>query len=264
MTSSPPLRQIGQTGLWIPPLGFGAFKIGRNQGIKYATPYELPEMSAVGALLQGIMQLGCHYIDTAPAYGLSEERIGTFHNEYPAGMVLSTKVGETFINGQSTYDFSRTAVEASLQRSRERLQRDVLDLVLIHAHARDCEILQQTDVVSVLREWRDLGRIRAIGLSGKTPAAAQLALEWCDALMVEYHLQDQSHAEVIRQAAERGVCVLVKKGLASGSLSASEAIRFVLSNPHVTSLVVGGLSLGHFTENWHTALGVRAVETRSS
>lgn len=257
MTHGVPSRPLGQTGLSLPPLGFGAFKIGRNQGIKYATTYDLPELPAVSQLLQGVMALGCHYIDTAPAYGLSEERLGLTLTDRPEDLVISTKVGETFTNGQSTYDFSRMAVEASLRQSCERLQVDVLDLVFIHAHARDCEILQQTDVVHVMREWRDRGRIRAIGLSGKTPAAAELALDWCDALMVEYHLQDESHAAVIEAAGKRGVAVIVKKGLASGTLPAADAIRFVLANPHVTSLVVGGLSLVHFAENWHTAITAR-------
>lgn len=258
MTPAIPLRPLGQTGLSLPPLGFGAFKIGRNQGTKYATPYDLPDMAAVAALLHGVLDLGCTYLDTAPAYGLSEERLGRTIGPTPRDCILSTKVGETFLDGQSSYDFSRTAVEASLHRSCERLQTDVLDIVFIHAHARDVEILQETDVVTVLREWREQQRIRAIGLSGKTPEAAQLALDWCDALMVEYHLQDQSHAAVIADAAQRGIGVIVKKGLASGALPAAAAIQFVLANPHVTSLVVGGLSLDHFAENWQTAIAARA------
>ncbi len=43
--------------------------------------------------------------------------------------------------------------------------------------------------------------------------------------------------------------IVVKKGLASGELPADEAIRFVLDNPHVASLVIGGLSLDHFRAN---------------
>ncbi len=67
--------------------------------------------------------------------------------------------------------------------------------------------------------------------------------------MVEYHVQDTSHAEVIAAARERGLGVLVKKGLASGHLPAGEAIPFVLSTPGVSGLVVGGLSLDHIAAN---------------
>ena len=69
-------RRLGRTGRHVSPIGFGAFKIGRNQGIKYASAYDLPDETAVAALLEGVLDLGINLIDTAPAYGLSEERIG--------------------------------------------------------------------------------------------------------------------------------------------------------------------------------------------
>jgi len=248
-----PLRPLGRTGLRVPPLGFGAFKIGRNQGIKYPAGYELPDDAAVSRLLNGVLDLGCTLIDTAPAYGLSEERIGRAIGHRRGEFVLSTKVGETFDDGVSRYDFTRDGVEHSLQRSLQRLQTDVLDLVFIHSNGNDRHVLTETDVVAVLHEWRDRGAIRAIGLSGKTVEGARAAMSWADAVMVEYHLDDTSHADVIAEAAMQGVGVFVKKGLASGRLPAAEAIRFVIGTPGVSSLIVGGLSLDHFAANWRTA-----------
>jgi aryl-alcohol dehydrogenase-like predicted oxidoreductase len=67
--------------------------------------------------------------------------------------------------------------------------------------------------------------------------------------MVEYHLRDRSHEALLAEAATRGVGIVVKKGLASGELPADQAIRFVLANPQVSTLVVGGLSLEHFRAN---------------
>jgi aryl-alcohol dehydrogenase-like predicted oxidoreductase len=58
-------------------------------------------------------------------------------------------------------------------------------------------------------------------------------------------------------AQRRGVGVLVKKGLASGRLPASEAIPFVLRTPGVTNLVIGGLSLAHLQDN--VAIATRAA-----
>jgi aryl-alcohol dehydrogenase-like predicted oxidoreductase len=251
---TPPLRPLGHTGLAVPPLGFGAFKIGRNQGIKYPTSYDLPDDAAVARLLNGVLDLGCTLIDTAPAYGLSEERIGRAIGHRRGEFVLSTKVGETFTDGASSYDFTRIGVERSLQRSLDRLKTDVLDIVFIHSNGDDLHILSDTDVVAVLHEWRDRGAIRAIGLSGKTVAGARAALSWADAIMVEYHLDDRSQAEVITEAAAQGVGVFVKKGLASGRLPPADAIRFVVETAGVTSLIVGGLSLDHFAVNWQTAV----------
>jgi len=260
MTSIVPLRPLGNTSLFVPPLGFGAFKIGRNQGIKYAQGYELPDDAVVDRLLNGVLDLGCTLIDTAPAYGLSEERIGRAIGHRRSEFVLSTKVGETFVDGRSAFDFTRAGVEASLQRSLERLRTDVLDVVFIHSNGDDERLQRETDVVPVLQEWKTAGRIRAVGLSGKTVDGARLALEWADVLMVEYHLDDHSHADVITTAAERGVGVFVKKGLASGKLPPDDALRFVLSHPGVTSVIVGGLNLDHFAANWRTAVDVRRME----
>ena len=248
---------FARTGHTVTSLGFGAFKIGRNQGTKYPDAYDLPDEDAVAALLHGLLDLGVNYIDTAPAYGRSEARIGQHLAARHSEFFLSTKVGETFEAGERTYDFSRQGIEASVQRSIERLQRPVLDLVLIHSDGRDMEILRQTEAVATLQSLKDRGRIRAIGLSGKTIEGATHALAWADAIMVEYHQLDTSHDQVMRDAAERNVSVIVKKGLAAGHLPPEGAIRFVLAHPAVTTLVIGGLNLHHFQTNIQTAEAVR-------
>ena len=240
---------LGSTGLSVSRLGFGAFKIGRNQKIKYEQGYELPDETTVAKLLNAILDLGINYIDTAPAYGVSEQRIGQAIAHRRNEFVLSTKVGERFENGTSYYEFDRQAVETSLRNSLANLRTDVLDIVLIHAPGDDVRVLTETPVVEVLQEHKAAGRIRAIGFSGKTIEAAQLALSWADVLMVEYHLEDTSHRPIIQQAAERGIGVVVKKGLAAGRLSPEEAIPFVLNTPGVNSLVIGGLSLKHIEAN---------------
>ncbi|MBI3865832.1 MAG: aldo/keto reductase [Planctomycetia bacterium] len=246
-------RLLGNTRLSVSPIGFGAFKIGRNQNIKYATGYSLPDDCEVDRLLNGVLDLGITYIDTAPAYGTSEERIGRAIAHRRGEFALSTKVGETFEQGQSTYDYSSAAVRASIERSLSRLKTDVLDLVFIHSNGADVEIQQTTEVVPELQDLKRRGLVRAIGLSGKTAAGARLALDWADAIMVEHHLHDQSCGKVIGEAARRGVGVIVKKGLASGALPADQAIRFVLQTPGVSSLVVGGLNLDHIRINVETA-----------
>jgi aryl-alcohol dehydrogenase-like predicted oxidoreductase len=233
----------------VSPIGYGAFKIGRNEKTKYATGYALPDEQAVEQLLNGLLDMGVSYIDTAPAYGLSEERIGRAIGHRRGEFTLSTKVGETFESGQSHYDFSAAAVRCSVERSLRRLQTAILDLAFIHSDGNDLAILQSTDAVPTLVELKQKGLVRAIGLSGKTVEGARLALEWADCLMVEYHLEDASHAPVITDAAERGVGVVVKKGLASGRLPAEKAIRFVLANPAIASLIIGGLDLDHFRAN---------------
>ncbi len=246
-------QRLGSCGLSVSPIGFGAFKIGRNVGIKYAQGYDLPDENTVNRLLNTVLDLGITYIDTAPAYGLSEERIGRAISSRRSEFVLCTKVGENFEDGCSTYDFSEHEVRSSVARSRERLGSDELDIVLVHSDGNDLHVLNETDVVPTLIAMRDAGVIKAVGFSGKTIEGARAALQWADVLMVEYHLLDQSHGPVIVEAAEAGVGVVVKKGLASGQLDPSEAIPFVLGTAGVASVVIGGLDVEHIQANIHLA-----------
>src|SRR5690606_24883839 len=69
-------RPLGSTGLTVSPLGLGTVKIGRNQGVKYPSGFELPTDQQVRGLLAQARDLGINLLDTAPAYGLSEQRLG--------------------------------------------------------------------------------------------------------------------------------------------------------------------------------------------
>jgi len=246
-------RRLGNTGLMVSPIGFGAFKIGRNLGAKYAQTYNLPDDAAVDFLLNGVLDLGVNLIDTAPAYGTSEERIGRAISHRRDEFILSTKVGEQFIDGSSHYDYSDAATRASIERSLSRLHTDRLDIVFVHSNGEDEHIIRDTGVLPALAQLKSQGLIGSIGFSGKTVAGAALAMDRVDVLMVEYHAKDDSHADVIRQAASQGISIVVKKPLASGSLPATAAIQFVLRNPGVASAIVGGLNLNHIRDNIRAA-----------
>ena len=249
--TTPPLttRPLGRTGLQVSPVAFGAFKIGRNTKVKYPGSYDLPDESAVARLLDEVAELGINLLDTAPSYGTSEERLGRYLATRNHRFLLCSKAGETFVDGQSTWSYTRDAILRSVEGSLQRLQTDSLDILLIHSSGDDLEILQHSDAVPVLHQLREEGTVRAIGFSGKTVPGAMQALEWADVLMLEYHLQDTSHLPVLHEAARRGTGILVKKGLAAGHLPPEQAIRFVLAQPAVHSLVLGSLNAAHLRDN---------------
>jgi len=261
--TSLPRRPLGKTGLNVSAIGFGSFKIGRNQGIKYPNGYDLPTDEECARLLNGILDLGINLIDTAPAYGIAEERLGQLLSQFTSQrrdeIVLSSKVGERFIHSQSIYEFGADAVKTSVEESLRKLNTDHLDLLMIHSNGDDLHILNETDTVSAMQELKQAGKVVAIGLSGKTVAGAKAALEWADVLMAEFHVQDDSHRQVMREAHDAGLGVLVKKGLAAGHLDPKAAIEFVLSESSVDSLVLGGLNLDHFTSNCQIATEVRSA-----
>ncbi len=241
----------------ISPIGFGAFKIGRNAQIKYPTAFDLPDDESSTNLLNTVLDMGINFIDTAPAYGISEQRIGQALSHRRSEFTLATKVGETFSDGKSAYAFDQKSVRRSVEQSLKRLRTDTIDLLFIHAPRDDLRTLTQTDIVETMQKLRDEGKTKKIGFSGYTEAAFQSALDWADAIMVEYHLNDRSLASVIADAGKRSLSVIVKKGLASGNLDANSATTFVLQNPNVTSLVIGSLNSDHLHANIQSARNVR-------
>ena len=251
-------RPLGRTGLSVSPVGLGAFKLGRNRGVKYPAPYPLPTDADAVRVLNAALDLGVTLIDAAPAYGLCEARIGRSLARRRGEYTLCTKVGETWGTDPagapvSRYDYSRTAVLASVVKSLRALKTDAVDLLLIHSDGRDRFIQEETDAVETVLELKRRGHCRFVGLSGKTPAGCAAALDWADAVMVEYHADDISHLPVMARAARTGVGVLVKKALAAGRHDPAVAVRFALAAPGVSSAVVGTASAANLAANIEAA-----------
>ena len=98
--------RLGQTSLDVSILGLGTVKFGRNQGVKYPNSFSLPSDKELSHLLSLAADVGINLLDTAPAYGMSEERLGHLLQGQRHQWIISTKVGEEFIQGQSYFDFS--------------------------------------------------------------------------------------------------------------------------------------------------------------
>ena len=250
------LRALGATGLRDSALSLGTVKLGRNQGVKYPQPFELPSDQQALALLELAWDLGINLHDTAPAYGLSEERLGRLLRQCRRDWVIVTKVGEAFQNGQSQFDFSAAATRASIERSLRRLGVAALDAVLIHSSGDDLAILEQQEALPTLLDLQQAGLIRAVGMSTKTVAGGLRALACCDLLMLTYNLLQREELPVIRAAHAAGKGVLIKKGLCSGHLDPTAptdavraALQLILAEPGVSSVVVGTLNPAHLRAN---------------
>ena len=89
-------RPLGQTGLEVSSLGLGTVKFGRNQEVRYPNSFSLPSDQEIINLLDLAQSLGINLLDTAPAYGSSEQRIGRLLSNR-ANWVICTKIGEEFL-----------------------------------------------------------------------------------------------------------------------------------------------------------------------
>ncbi|XQE66644.1 aldo/keto reductase [Pseudomonas sp. P3C3] len=255
-------RPLGDTGLIVSPLGLGTVKLGRDQGVKYPNGFTIPDDAAARALLEQARELGINLIDTAPAYGVSEQRLGPLLRGQREDWVIVSKVGEEFDNGQSRFDFSPAHTRLSVERSLQRLETDRIELVLVHSDGNDVAILRDSGVYETLAELKREGKIRAFGLSGKTVEGGLLALERGDCAMVTYNLAERGEQAVLDYAATHGKGILIKKALASGHavLAGEDPVRasfeLVFGHPGVTAAIVGTINPQHLAANAATAAAV--------
>jgi aryl-alcohol dehydrogenase-like predicted oxidoreductase len=244
-----PQRPLGRTGMSVSLLGLGTVKLGRREAVRYPADFELPDERAAAGLLDTARSLGINLLDTAPAYGTSEERLGRLLRHQRGHWLISSKVGETFEHGKSSHDFSPEAVQASIKQTLQRLRTDRLDIALIHSDGRDLEILDRLGTLPCLLDLKQRGWIRAVGISHKTVDGARRALQLgCDVIMATLNLSETGQQDVIAEAAAAGCGVLVKKALASGH-AGIESLRFAASRPGVSSVIVGTINEAHLEED---------------
>ena len=242
------MRHLAGTDISVSALGLGTVKIGRDQGVKYPTGFTIPDDAAVRNLLATAHDLGINLLDTAPAYGSSETRLGQLLGKRQ-DWVIVTKTGEEFANGESHFDFSAAHTRMSIERSLKRLNTDYLDMVLIHSNGDDEGILNQTDCVATLRQCQQEGLVRVIGMSTKTEAGGVLAASLLDVVMITYNLEQRDQA-VLDYAQEKAKGVLIKKGLMSGHAgSIPDSMALLMQTPGITSAIVGTITPAHLAEN---------------
>ena len=242
-------RDLGQTGMRVSLLGLGTVKLGRNTAVHYPDDFQVPDDHAAARLLDCAKDLGINLLDTAPAYGASEATLGRLLRDQRSHWLLSSKVGESFADGRSSYDFRPDAVQNSVKQSLQRLHTDRLDIVLIHSDGNDLNILNKLGTLDCLFDLKDRGWIRAVGISHKTEDGGRRAIELnCDVVMATLNLTDREQLPVIEEAERSGCGVLIKKALQSGN-AGIEGLRFAASQAGVSSVIVGTISEAHLQAN---------------
>ena len=244
------MRPLGRTGIRVSLLGLGTVKLGRNEGVKYPQAFDLPDDKAVVTLLETARELGINLLDTAPAYGLSEQRLGQLRPGRREDWVIATKAGETFDNGASRFDFSPAAIRASVETSLRLLRTEYLDAVLLHSDGIDEAGDRFLPAAEELDKLKQQGLIRAIGFSAKTVAGGDWLLPHVDLLMATWNPGYMEEAPLIARAAAQGRGVLIKKALASGhTANPAAALKAAATLPGTCSIVVGTLSPANLRAN---------------
>jgi len=212
-------RCLGRTGLQVSEIGLGTVEIGLDYGVPVAGEHLRPFEEWAAHLLHRALDLGVNFIDTARAYGASEEVIGralkTRRHEY----ILASKLAPIREEGQSDRKL-REQVKASIGESLRALQTDVIDLLQLH-HA-PVEVVRRGRVLEAVQEAQKAGYVRFIGAStyGEEAPLAVLEDGRYDTLQVAYNLADRQLEErVLPLAQEKNVGVIVRSVLLRGVLT---------------------------------------------
>lgn len=148
-------------------LGLGGAQFGMAYGATNALPP--PDDRELGRVLERAAAAGIGYIDTAPAYGDSEERIGR-----AIGDDTRFRLGTKTITPSG--GMSGGAVRDGIRRSLDRLRRTRLDLLTVH-HADALSHPDWREIVQALRDAREAGLTDRIGVSIYDPTELDLVIE---------------------------------------------------------------------------------------
>jgi aryl-alcohol dehydrogenase-like predicted oxidoreductase len=204
-------RTFGRIGRDVSEIGFGAWQVGADWG-------EVDEETALETL-RAAADAGVTFFDTADVYGdgRSERLVGRLMKERP-GLHYATKMGRRM--EQTVANYSPEHFRAWNDRSRENLGVDTLELVQLHCPPTD--LYYHPEVFEDLDAMVAEGRIAAYGVSVERVEEALKAIEYPNVQTVQiiFNAFRQRPAGVfLREAAARGVGVIVRVPLASGLLS---------------------------------------------
>ncbi len=212
-------RSLGQTGVEIPILGYGAMELrGPDQ---LAGPSI--EDRAAGRLLNEALDLGLSLIDTSIDYGPAEEIIGRHLSSRRDEYFLASKCGcplsmpPNTMPTPETHDYGPANIRAGVEQSLKRLKTDHLDLVQVHVSPAR-ELMEAAGTVDELLRLRNESKVRFIGMSGAMPNLPdQIDMGVFDVFQIPYSVLQPEHDELITRVGVQGAGVLVRGSTARGT-----------------------------------------------
>jgi len=212
--------EIGET-LGVNRMGFGAMRLCG----KHVWGWPDDRENALRVLRHAV-ELGVNFIDTADAYGprVNEEQIAEALHPYPAGLVIATKGGSTRPAPTEWKRDGRPAhLIAACEGSLRRLRLDCIDLYQLHAVDPTVPLEEQ---VGALRELRDEGKIRYIGLSNVNLEQLRHAERVVEIASVQnrYNVGHRESEAVLEHCEDGGIAFIPYFPLDAGDIAAVEAL----------------------------------------
>jgi diketogulonate reductase-like aldo/keto reductase len=254
-----PVRRLPGSGENLPVIGLGSSKVVEEISKNGEEPLR--------QVLRALVAHGGKVIDTWPRNAANDGRFGAVINEaeFRDRLFVTSKIDRT----------GKEAGVAQLRQAHELYRRKVLDLA---------QIFSLTDVDThwpTLREWKDSGMARYIGVTVSEPRRhadleSFLKREKPDTIQVNYSITErEAEDRIIPLAGDRGAAVIVNRPFMNGALFkrlegrplppwateigcttwAQFSLKYILSNPRVTVVLTETSNPKHMEENAQAALG---------
>jgi len=197
-------RPLGNTGLKLSPLSFGASSLGQE--------FRKVDLGEAMRCVNVALDLGMNFIDTSPFYGrgTSECLLGFVLRDIPRDRyLLGSKLGRY---AGRHFDFSARRVAESVDVSLERMGVDHLDIMLCH----DIEFVEMSQIVNetlpALRKIQQAGKVRFVGISGYPMNIFKYVLDRVPLDVVlsynHYTLQNTMLADLVPYLKGKGVGIM--------------------------------------------------------
>ena len=251
---------IPSSGERIPAVGVGTwrtFDVGASAA----------ERAPLKEVLRQFVGLGGRVVDSSPMYGAAESVVGDLATDLAITdkLFLATKV----------WTRGRDAGVSQMEQSLRRLRTRRIDLMQIH------NLLDWRTHLRTLRDWKQAGRIRYLGVTHYTSSAYDeleevLRGEALDFVQVNYSLGErEAERRILPLARDRQVAVLVNRPFSEGGLFqrvrgqtlptwaaefdceswAQFFLKWILAHPAVTCVIPGTGRPQHLVDNMNAGLG---------
>lgn len=197
-------RKLGNTGLELPILSFGASSLGQE--------FRQVDLSEAIRSVHVALERGMNFIDTSPFYGrgMSEVLLGPALRGIPRdSYLLGTKLGRY---DAAHFDFSAKRVVESVDVSLHRMGVEYFDILLCH----DIEFVDMQQIIDetlpALRAVQKQGKVRFIGVSGYPMKMFKFVLDQTDLDVVlsynHYTLQNTMFGDLVPYLKQKGVGIM--------------------------------------------------------
>lgn len=220
-------NRIGETDLMVLPIGLGTNAVGGHNLFPNLNEEAGRELVRAG------LDNGINFIDTAFMYGpkRSEEIIGEVIKEKGnrSEIVIATKAAHKYVGNEVQLDNSPAFLRQSVEDSLKRLQTDYIDLFYIHFPDKNTP---KDEAVGALKQLKDEGKIRAIGISNFSIDQLKEADKdgYVDVYQGEYNLLNRvAEKELFPYVKDKGISFVPYFPLASGLLTGKYSLNTDLS-----------------------------------